>query len=270
MNHLFNTCEWAEHLWNWMETTMQQTNRDRGSIQNTIMNWPSDYSNNSRINSIWKVPPGFITWTIWKERNRIAPDNQPSARYQQILKVFKLDNGQNTLTTDSQQKPRMGPIGWSRPPVGFLKLNFDGASRGNPGLASIGGVIRNYEGEILHIYSKALGKGTNNEMEFAAMEKGLRILRLNQTGNAVIEGDSEVAITVARKIYSGMPASKVTRHWRLAKVTENIAKLLGEMKGLTFQAVCQKANTVTDHLANYGIEHPNALWDSCWQDIDNP
>jgi len=174
------------------------------------------------------------------------------------------------VTTDSQQKPRMGPIGWSRPPVGFLKLNFDGASRGNPGLAGIGGVIRNHEGEILHIYSKALREGTNNEMEFAAMEKGLHILRLNQTGNAVIEGDSEVAITAARKIYRGTLASKVTRHWRLDKVTDNIAKLLGEMKGLTFQAVRRKANTVADHLANYGIEHPNTMWDSFWQDIDNP
>lgn len=49
-------------------------------------------------------------------------------------------------------------------------------------------------------------------MEFAAMEKGLKILRRNQTSNAVIEGDSEIAITVARKIYGGMPASKVTKH----------------------------------------------------------
>lgn len=70
----------------------------------------------------------------------------------------------------------MGPLGWSHPPIGFLKLNFDGASRGKPGLAGIGGIIRNHEGKILHIYNKALGKGTNNEMEFVATERGLRIL----------------------------------------------------------------------------------------------
>jgi len=40
----------------------------------------------------------------------------------------------------------------------------------------MGGIIQNREGEILHIYSKALGEGTNNEMEFAAMEKGLKNL----------------------------------------------------------------------------------------------
>lgn len=79
-------------------------------------------------------------------------------------------------------------------------MNFDGALRGNPTLADIGGIIRNNEGEILHIYSKALGEGTNNKMEFSAMERGLRILWMNQTGNAVVEGDLEVAITAARKI----------------------------------------------------------------------
>ena len=130
MNHLFKTCEWANHLWRWMETIMQQTNRDRDSIRNTIMNWPSEYSNNLRINSIWKVLPGFITWTIWKERNRrifqnehrniehsqitltqnirqlilvkcrVDPDNQASAEDQRILNAFNLINEQNMGSTE--------------------------------------------------------------------------------------------------------------------------------------------------------------------------
>ena len=45
------------------------------------------------------------------------------------------------------------------------------------------------------------------------MERGLRILRMNQIGNALVEGDLEVAITAAKNIYRGTPASKFTRHW---------------------------------------------------------
>lgn len=251
-------------------------------------------------NSIWKILPGFITWTIWKERNRrvfqnehrniehsqetltqnirqlilvkcrAEPDNQASARDLCILKAFKLEDGRSMGTTNCQQKPSTASIGWNRPPVGFLKLNFDGASRGNPGLAGIGGIIRNNVGEILHIYSKSLGEGTNNQMEFVAMERGLRILINNQVGTAVVEGDTELAIIAARKLYRGAKASKVTKHWRLAKVTENFMELLGEMKGLIFQAVRRKANTVVDHLADHGIEHPNTMWDSCWQNIHCP
>lgn len=56
-------------------------------------------------------------------------------------------------------------------------MNFDGASRGNPGKTGIGGVIRNKAGEIVHIYCRALGESTNNEAEFAALEQVLKILR---------------------------------------------------------------------------------------------
>ena len=143
---------------------------------------------------------GFITWTIWKERNRRVflseyrdithsletitqnvrqlvlvkckadHDNKVSVQDLQILKAFNLDNGMSMVTTNCQQELSTTLSIWKRPPSGFLKLNLDGVSRGNPGLASIGGIIRSSAGEIQHIYSKALGEGTNNEMEFTSME----------------------------------------------------------------------------------------------------
>lgn len=45
---------------------------------------------------------------------------------------------------------------WLSPQLGVLKFNFDGASRGKPRLASIGGVLRNDKGEVL-IISKHVG-----------------------------------------------------------------------------------------------------------------
>lgn len=71
INHLFNTCEWVNHLWNWMEGILRNSNRDRESIHSTILNWKNNFSNHQRVNSIWKSMPGFLLWMIWKERNRI-------------------------------------------------------------------------------------------------------------------------------------------------------------------------------------------------------
>jgi len=107
-------------------------------------------------------------------------------------------------------------------------------------------------------------------MEFAALEQGLRILKSLQNSNAVVEGDSSLVISVAKKIQGGTQACKATRHWRLAKVTKNIAQLIGEMKGLVFQTVRRKANGLADYLANYNIDNQDRGWDSCWQQVDSP
>lgn len=220
MNHLFNTCESKNLMWNWAENTLQQTDRTRESIYGTIKNWRGNFSSNKRVNIIWKIVPGLITWIIWKERNmrvflnetrdinhsieiiiqnirqlvhvksKVDQDNKASNWDLQILKSFNLDNGTCVATVNRQREISTTLSIWKHPPLGFLKLNFYGASGGNPGMAGIGGIIRNSEGKIWHIYNRALGEGTNNEMEFAAMEQGLRILRNLQAGTAVVEGDS--------------------------------------------------------------------------------
>ncbi|GLJ54021.1 hypothetical protein SUGI_1156010 [Cryptomeria japonica] len=46
----------------------------------------------------------------------------------------------------SVKKGNRKHIRWKAPPVGWLKLNFDGACRGNPGVSSFGAVICNSEG----------------------------------------------------------------------------------------------------------------------------
>jgi hypothetical protein len=41
--------------------------------------------------------------------------------------------------------------------LGFIKINFDGASKGNPGPAGFGAILRNSNGEILHLVAGFLG-----------------------------------------------------------------------------------------------------------------
>jgi hypothetical protein len=61
----------------------------------------------------------------------------------------------------------MRGVTWDPPPSGFMKLNFDRASRGNLGLGGVGGIFRDAQGEIIIMYIVRLGHTTNNgeEME---------------------------------------------------------------------------------------------------------
>jgi len=69
---------------------------------------------------------------------------------------------------------------WHPPEQPFLKLNYDEASKNNPGIAGFGGVFHNSMGSILWIYYGNLGHTTNNVAELQALAKGLIIAKKKQ------------------------------------------------------------------------------------------
>jgi len=82
-----------------------------------------------------------------------------------------------------------------------------------------------------------------------------------------VEGDSLLAINVARKMQMGLKLGKVMKHWRLAKVTELILEHLSSLDGIILQVVRRMTNAVADCLANYGIDHHITYPDTCWNDV---
>ena len=112
-----------------------------------------------------------------------------------------------------------------------------------------------------------MGETTNNDVEFTALEQGLRLLIRLGKGLVIVEGDSQLAITTLRKIQHGMKLSKAVKHWRLVAVTEIMAQHLASLSSIILQAVRRKANALADCLANYVVDHPREIIDTCWQDI---
>src|SRR5947209_709338 len=88
-----------------------------------------------------------------------------------------------------------------KPVAATYRANIDGGSRGNPGPASYGVVIRAPGGDISAKLKKYIGRTTNNVAEYygliAALDyaqaKGIRSLR--------IESDSELLVKQMRGIY---------------------------------------------------------------------
>jgi len=135
---------------------------------------------------------------------------------------------------------------------GFLKVNIDGVSKGNPGLASFGGVIRDEQERIKEIFHGHLGKATNNMAELMALEQCLEILNSN-SHNVIIEADSELIIREAQKICNGTAPDKVSKRWRLSQVFLCIYTHLQTLKIVHFVHVKRKANMLVDHLENEGV-----------------
>lgn len=88
---------------------------------------------------------------------------------------------------------------WSPPPSGFIKLNFDKASRGNLGKSSIAAILRNWKGEFISATCGTIPYGTNNVAELKALSVGLKIASELSISQIVIESDSMITISALKK-----------------------------------------------------------------------
>src|SRR5882757_227032 len=79
-----------------------------------------------------------------------------------------------------------------------LTLEFDGGSRGNPGPAGIGVVVRAADRTPLVTLGRFIGRATNNVAEYKALITALQKARRLGAKKIVIRGDSELIIKQMR------------------------------------------------------------------------
>eukprot|EP00253_Pinus_taeda_P003909 PITA_03909 len=256
MEHLLNLCQFTSTLWNWVASIFRQTDRDIGSINRTLRNWRRNFSENEIINKAWALVLGFLIWDVWKEHNNRIFKNRIGTSQSimtQIIRQLKetglfpqgISKTVSHITVDKDI--------WQPPPHGFMKCNIDGASKGNPGMAGYGGVIRYEQGFIKAIFHSHLGKATNNMANLMALEQCLEILRDSNLHNTIIEADSELIINLIKKICNGLTSDKVSKHWRLLQVYQLIQSHLHTMRTLSFINVRRTTNKLADILANEGV-----------------
>jgi ribonuclease HI len=80
------------------------------------------------------------------------------------------------------------------PPSGWIKYNFDGPSKGNPGMAGARGVFGDQEGNIVGAIYQSLGHKYNNQAELDAKICGVKESLKQSFKNVIFESDSRLII----------------------------------------------------------------------------
>ncbi|GLJ37237.1 hypothetical protein SUGI_0755290 [Cryptomeria japonica] len=94
----------------------------------------------------------------------------------------------------SDSKSYRKNIKWIPPPSGFLKINFDGACRGNPSEFGYGEIICDEFGDMLGAKYGPMGVSTNNIAEVTTLEVGLEWCVEKGVHKVMIECDSQVIL----------------------------------------------------------------------------
>jgi ribonuclease HI len=147
--------------------------------------------------------------------------------------------GHAKLFADSAAEPKPG--------VAAYRANIDGGSRGNPGPASYGVVIRDPRGQIVARLKKYVGRMTNNVAEYYgliaaldyAQSQGIRALR--------IESDSELLVKQMRGQYK-------VKSPELRPLFERARKMSQGLESFRIDHVYREQNQEADALANEALD----------------
>ena len=126
------------------------------------------------------------------------------------------------------------------------QLYCDGASRSNPGDASIGISIL-LDGKEVHTISKKIGIATNNEAEYQALIDGLNYCVDNSIKEIQVFLDSNLVVEQVNKNFKVKAAN-------LKVLNSKVDDLIQEFNFIEINHVYREENKRADQLANMALD----------------
>ena len=125
----------------------------------------------------WRIYFPFLCWNLWLSRNDKIFNHQSKSQNSIIHSVVQMACEFHFLAglISWVQEKILHHISWRMPPAPYIKLNTDCSTIGNPGLAGVGGILRNHMGNWLAGFSLHLGIASNNTAELAVVRQGLAL-----------------------------------------------------------------------------------------------
>ncbi len=137
----------------------------------------------------------------------------------------------------------------SSPSTRTLIVFTDGASRGNPGDAAIGVMIKNAEGDTLQTVSEYLGVATNNVAEYTALIRGLEAVVSLSPERVDFYLDSELVVRQMTGVYKIKNEAMQSLSFVVRKLCQKIAP-----GTVHFHHIPREKNKEADALANQALD----------------
>jgi ribonuclease HI len=126
-------------------------------------------------------------------------------------------------------------------------IHTDGGSRGNPGPAAIGAVLKNEAGETVAEISQYIGETTNNQAEYRAVVAAIEKAKELKAEELNFFLDSELVVKQLNREYK-------VRDKDLAPLFMKIYNAMLGFKKVTFKHVRREFNSEADKLVNEALD----------------
>ncbi|HKW32899.1 MAG TPA: ribonuclease HI family protein [Candidatus Acidoferrum sp.] len=127
------------------------------------------------------------------------------------------------------------------------RINIDGGSRGNPGPAAYGVLIRDANGGVVAKLKKYIGRFTNNVAEYYGLIAAMDYAQSHGVRAIRIESDSELLVKQMRGLYRVKSADLQPLHERAQKMAKGF-------DSFRIDHVYREQNREADALANGALD----------------
>ncbi|CAN1181076.1 Putative ribonuclease H protein At1g65750 [Linum perenne] len=194
IDHCLRLCHVALQVWQQLVPASKRNSFFSGELNV----W---WANNVRDKN-WVDDFAISCWLIWKNRNEWAfQDSRPSAddilaqlNYWKMA-ILKAKSEMDSVRCTSPNMKEWRHIAWEPAPDPWCTLNSDGSVNQN-GAAAAGGVLRNYEGEILSAYTMNLGSCSITRAEIRGIVEGMNLAWERGVRHLAIQTDSRCAVQI--------------------------------------------------------------------------
>lgn len=125
-------------------------------------------------------------------------------------------------------------------------LEFDGASKGNPGLAGAGAVLRAADGSVVFRLREGLGIATNNVAEYRSLILGLKYALEKGFKHIRAQGDSKLVCMQTQGLWR-------TKNQNMAELSKVVKELKEQFTSFHISHVDREYNTEADAQANLAV-----------------
>ncbi|KAK2429733.1 hypothetical protein QL285_028147 [Trifolium repens] len=267
--HMFFQCEFAVKLWSWLAGCLNLT------IQFTTMEdmWrlcEMNWSPQSKVTLIAAIIN--LLNTLWFVRNQARFHDKliswRSAISLVIANTSLTGNHTKKLSSNSirdftflkqfrisihhPRAPVLKEVLWQPPLLNWYKCNVDGASQGNPGNASCGGIFRDSAADFVQAFAEPLGIVTSYFAELNGAMRAIEIAFHHGWHNLWLETDSSLVVAAFSN-----PNNLVS--WRLRSRWTNVLTMLRQMNFMVTH-IFREGNQAADLLANHGLNLTSIIY----------
>ncbi|CAJ2641500.1 unnamed protein product [Trifolium pratense] len=267
-HHLFIDCAFANHLWNWIGTILNKQ-RIFSTLVDPLKLCSSQYSPLCNLVILSAVVNIFNV--IWFCRNQCRFNDKSMnirSAINLIITGVSLSGNSSKLNAKSSIEeflilkafsvqfnntppPLIKEVLWQPPIFNWVKCNSDGASLGNPGPSSCGGLFRNSSAEFLGAFAYNLGISNSLSAELNGAMYAVELAHHFGWKNLWLETDSMLVVNAFK--------SSKTIPWHLKNRWDNCLLLISSMNFFVSH-IYREGNTCADKFANLGLSILTLNW----------